>query len=178
MKGIYLGAGKALHKNYDIDYQDINNKRDIGGNMLDIDITSYDYIIATPPCNFWSRARGNKCSQYALDTKDLLPNIIDKLAHQNKFFIVENVLNMKRFKEHNIIPRNDCIVLTLNRHIYFTNIYINLENIEQRQDFKYGGKVIMYDDMTDLYHQGGFNVHNVIERFLQTIHTNNLEGEE
>lgn len=31
MKGIYLASYEALHPNYDIVYQDINNKRDLGG---------------------------------------------------------------------------------------------------------------------------------------------------
>ena len=65
-KGIYLGSFTALHPNYNIIYQDINNKRDLGGDMKYIDIDNYDFIICTPPCNFWSKARGNKCSKYSL----------------------------------------------------------------------------------------------------------------
>lgn len=169
MKGIYLGAGKAYHPNYDIVYQDINGKRDIGGDMLEVDLSSYDYIIATPPCNFWSRARGKRCSQYSLDTKHLLPDIINKLIKLGKPFIVENVKNDKRMYENNILPRFDCYIYYINRHIYFTNVKLDINNIEQRQDFKYGGKVIKYDDMNNQYHQGGYNVYNVIERFLETI---------
>ena len=55
MKGIYLAAFKAYHPNYDIVYQDINGKRDIGGDMMDVDLTQFDFIIATPPCNYYSR---------------------------------------------------------------------------------------------------------------------------
>ena len=47
MKGIYLGAYKAHHDSYDIDYQDINGLRDIGGDMLTVDLDKYDFIIAT-----------------------------------------------------------------------------------------------------------------------------------
>ena len=36
MKGIYLAAYKANHPNYNIDYQDINGKRDIDGDMLTV----------------------------------------------------------------------------------------------------------------------------------------------
>lgn len=168
-KGIYLGAGKALHLNYDIDYQDLLIKRDIGGDMLEIDLNKYDYIIATPPCNYWSRARGNKISDYSLKTKHLLPDIINKLINLGKPFIVENVKNDKRMYENNILPRFDCLIFYVNRHIYFTNVNFDCSNIIQRQDFSYGGKVIKYDDMTNLYHQGGFNVHNVIERFLKYV---------
>ena len=171
-KIIYLGAGQAKHNEYDIVYQDINGKRDLAGDMLDVDLTNYDVIIATPPCNFWSRARGNRCSQYSLDTKHLLPDIIDKCVKLNKPFIIENTKNDKRMEEHHIIPRTDCFYFKLNRHIYFTNILFDYSNLEQRQDFKYGGKVIKYDDMDNLYHQGGYNVHNVIGKFLQEV-TNN-----
>lgn len=65
MKGIYLGAFEAQHDGHDIVYQDINGKRDVGGDMMDVDLTPYDYIIATPPCNYWSRARGKRCSEYS-----------------------------------------------------------------------------------------------------------------
>lgn len=84
MKGIYLAAFKASHPNYDIVYQDINGKRDIGGDMMEVDLTPYDFIIATPPCNWWSRAnyRRDK-SPYALETKHLLPDIIEKVARMS-----------------------------------------------------------------------------------------------
>ena len=56
MKGIYLAAFTALHPDYDITYQDINGKRNIAGDMLDVDLKGYDFIISTPPCNWWSKA--------------------------------------------------------------------------------------------------------------------------
>lgn len=135
MKGIYLGAYKAYHQRWNIDYQDINNKRDIGGDMMDVDLSKYDYIIATPPCNYWSIARGNRCSQYSLDTKHLLPDIIDKLVKLGKPFIVENVRNVKRMTLENVLPRTDCNVYFVGRHTYFTNIEFDVSNIPQRQDF-------------------------------------------
>lgn len=174
MKGIYLGAYTAIHPNYNIIYQDINNKRDISGDMKDIDLSNYDFIICTPPCNFWSRARGKRCSKYSLDTKHLLPYMINKLQNQEKPFIIENVLNDKRMKENRIFDIVKCNVYRVNRHIYFTNIKLDLTDIKQRQDFKYGGKVIMYDDMTNKSHQGGYNVHQVIERFLGGINNDRL----
>lgn len=51
-KGIYLAAFKANHPNHNITYQDINGLRDIDGDMLQTDLTPYDFIIATPPCNY------------------------------------------------------------------------------------------------------------------------------
>ena len=92
MKGIYLASFKAIHENHDIVYQDINGKRDISGDMMNVDLTPYDYIIATPPCNWWSRANYRRdSSQYALETKHLLIDILDKLIKLGKPFIVENV---------------------------------------------------------------------------------------
>lgn len=92
MKGIYLPSYKALHPNHDIVYQDINGERDIGGDMLEVDLSPYDYIIATPPCNWWSRANYRRNSyEYALKTKHLLIDILHKLCNQSKPFIVENV---------------------------------------------------------------------------------------
>ena len=177
MKVIYLGAYKALHPDFDIIYQDINGKRDLGGDMLDIDLSPYDIIIATPPCNFWSIARGNRCSEYSLKTKHLLPEIMLKLAKTNKPYIIENVINKKRFKENGIydIAKNiNCFIYYIGRHTYFTNIKLDREELylldkKNRQDFKYGGKVIMYDDMKNKDHQGGYNVHLVIDYFLNKI---------
>ena len=92
IKGIYLAAGRALHPNHDIIYQDIDGKRDIGGDMLDIDISKYDYVIATPPCNWWSKANPYYWrSEYALKTRHLLPLILIKLAKADIPFVVECV---------------------------------------------------------------------------------------
>ena len=42
MNGIYLASYKALHENHNIVYQDINGQRDIGGDMMDIDLSPYE----------------------------------------------------------------------------------------------------------------------------------------
>lgn len=168
-KGIYLAAYKALHKNYNIIYQDINNTRDIGGDMLDVDLSPYDFIIATPPCNWWSKANPYYYkSEYSLKTRHLLPLIIIKLATLGKPFIVENVKNIKRMSENGIFKICDeynVFVYVVGRHIYFTNIFINL-NCKQHFDFKNGGILINNDG----HRQGGENVYNVIEIFLKYIH--------
>ncbi len=177
MKVIYLGAYEAYHPEFDIVYQDINNKRDLGGDMLEVDLKPYDMIIATPPCNYWSIARGNRCSQYSLDTKHLLPEMIKKLVHENKPFVVENVINKKRFREEGIFEialEKGCFIYYIGRHTYFINIWLSDEEIfmlesNNRQDFRYGGKVIMYPDMKNKKHQGGYNVHLVIDYFLNKV---------
>lgn len=121
MRAIYLGAYEALHPNFNVVYQDINGKRDLGGDMMDVDLTPYDFIIATPPCNFWSIARGNRCSQYSLDTKHLLPDIIEKIANTGKPYVVENVINKKRFTEngvYEIAEKAGCYIYYIGRHTY------------------------------------------------------------
>lgn len=162
MKGIYLAAYKAQHSNYDIVYQDIDGSRDIGGDMLTIDLKPYDYVIATPPCNWWSRANPYYWfSEYALKTRHLLPLTLIKLAKNGKPFIVEGVKNFKRYGENGIFricERFNIKWQAVGRHIYFTNININLE-CPQIQDFRYGGHRVNNDG----HNQGGTNVHNVIE---------------
>ena len=80
MRGIYLASYEAFHQNYNLVYQDINGERDIGGDMMNVDLTNYDYVIATPPCNWWSRANWRRdSSEYSLKTKHLLIDILDKL---------------------------------------------------------------------------------------------------
>lgn len=145
--------------------------------MMDIDLTPYDFIIATPPCNYWSIARGNRCSQYSLDTKHLLPDIITKLSKSNKPYVIENVVNKKRFREHgiyDIAEEAHCFIYYIGRHTYFTNVELTQEEVDElnkqnRQDFKYHGQVIKYDDMQNKKHQGGYNVHLVIDYFLNKI---------
>lgn len=171
MKGIYLAACKARHLDYDITYQDIDKRYncDLNGDMLEIDLSSYDYIIATPPCNWWSKANPYyKTSKYALQTKHLLPDIIEKLAILNKPFIVENVKNIKRMSENGIFELCDkygLFTYFVGRHIYITNVMCNLL-CKQHQDFKYGGIRVNNDG----YNQGGSNVYNVIEIWLKYIH--------
>ena len=169
MKGIYLAAFKANHSNYNIVYQDINGKRDIGGDMMEVDLSSYDYIIATPPCNYWSICNYRReTSRYAQLTKHLLPDILRKLCKLNKPFIVENVRNFPLMNKNHLFDF-PVFVYVIGRHTYWTNVFLDTTDIEQRQDFKCGGYVIKYDDMNNCEHQGGFNVHNVIEVFLKTI---------
>ena len=170
MKGIYLAACKARHPNYDIIYQDIDKKYkcDLGGDMLDIDLTPYDFIIATPPCNWWTIANPYYWySEYALKTRHLLPLTLIKCAKSGKPFIVENVKNLKRYKENHIFricEKYNIKWQVVGRHVYFTNEEIDLY-CEQIQDFKHHGIRINNDG----YNQGGTNVFNVIERWLEYV---------
>ena len=168
MKGIYLGAYKAAHPNYNIVYQDLYEKRDIGGCMLEVDLDPYDFIIATPPCNFWSHARGNrKPSRYALETAHLLPGIIERLYNLNKPFIVENVRNKPKFIKYGILPNDKLAVYYIGRHTYWTNVLFNTW-VNQSYDF-----ININGSCVDLKkdRQGGENVYNVIESWLKEVNS-------
>ena len=173
LKGIYLASYKASHPNYDIVYQDINGKRDLGGDMMDIDLSNYDFIIATPPCNYWSRANYRRDrSPYALKTKNLLPDILKKLCSQSKPFIVENVRNSTMFAREGLFNL-PCFVYIVGRHTYWSNILIITSDIEQRKDNVADGVYIASKNCKDdanSTREGGWNVHQVIERFLETLH--------
>lgn len=170
MKGIYLAACKARHKNHNIVYQDIDlkYKPDILGDMLNIDLTPYDFVIATPPCNWWSKANPYWYrSKYAWKTINLLPLTIIKLVESKKLFIIENVINRKRFELlgiYRLCSYYNLYVYEVGRHTYITNIEVDL-NCEQHQDFKIHGVRINNDG----YNQGGSNVAAVIEKFLKHI---------
>src|SRR5690554_1678048 len=169
MKGIYLASFKAYHENYNIIYQDINGKRDLAGDMLEINLEPYDFIIATPPCNFWSRANYRRyISKYSQDTKHLLPDILDKLRKLDKPYIVENVRNERLFKKYNILDKAD-YVYYVGRHTYFTNVPFNPIAIKQKND---NIKNISSDKR-----QGGKNVYEVIEYWLEIITERRKENE-
>ena len=172
MNGIYLASFKALHKNHEIVYQDINGERDIDGDMMNVDLSNYDYIIATPPCNWWSRAnyRRNQ-SDYALQTKHLLPGILAKLCSQDKPFIIENVRNEKLFKEHGLFDF-PCFVYFVGRHTYWTNIIIDFSQIIQKpKTIVANGKkrYLSSQDIPKSKRQGGEEVHEVIEYWINYI---------
>lgn len=169
MKGIYLASFKALHNNVNLVYQDINGQRDISGDMLDIDLSNYDFIIATPPCNYYSRANYRRDSSiYALNTKHLLPSILKKLISLNKPFLVENVRSFRLFNDLGLFDL-PCFVYFIGRHTYWSNILF-VSDIPQKFDFQYGDKLLKDFQFLGLNNrQGGSNVHNVVEMFLFTI---------
>jgi site-specific DNA-cytosine methylase len=174
MKILYLAAFKAYHPQWSITYQDINGKRDIDGCMLEVDITPYDVIIATPPCNYYSRANYRRLeSDYSQKTKHLLPSIVFKLQSQDKPYIIENVINVKLMK--GIIKNFKGYYYEIGRHSYFTNIPFNMSNIKQETDIIY--KIIKSgknkghkgDFTPRSKRQGGDNVNQVIEHWLTIV---------
>jgi len=171
-KIIYLASGNSFLENYNITYQDINGKRDIDGDMMEVNLNEYDILIATPPCNYYSRCNYRReTSEYSLTTKHLLPSIIEKFISTKKPFIVENVRNSKLFNKLGLYKYH-CYIIEVGRHTYWTNVDLGyLKTIPQRQDFKNGGYVIKYDDMKTKYHQGGYNVEQVLKRFLKNCLT-------
>lgn len=162
MKVIYLASYQALHPNFDITYQDINEKRDIAGDMLEVDLTPYDVIIATPPCNYWSRSNYRReSSEYSQKTKHLLPTILTRLAFQNKPFIVENVRSSIKYKEAGLYDLPDVYIYIHGRHTYWTNIPFNPKGLKQIND--------NINNKSSLSRQGGYNVHVVIDYWLEVI---------
>lgn len=156
-KGIYLASFKAYHEGHNIVYQDINGKRDLPGDMLDIDLTDYDYIIATPPCNYWSRANYRRdISEYSQMTKHLLPTILKRLCKQDKPFIVENVRNEKMFLQAGLFSLN-CFVYIIGRHTYWTNVFMAFDDTQVLENIS---------NISSSKREGGENVHNVIEQFI------------
>ena len=163
-KLLYLAAGNGIinHSDYEITYQDKYVNRDLAGDMLEIDINNYDIIIATPPCNYWSRANYRReTSKYSQETKHLLPGILKKLNNQSKPFIVENVINKKRMAD--IISSSNCHYYEHGRHCYFSNVLLNLSNVEKNVEH------IQNIGSKDPLRQGGKNVKNVFEYFLEIL---------
>jgi site-specific DNA-cytosine methylase len=166
MKILYLAAGHgSINTNHEVVYQDLIIKRDLGGDMLDIDLNGYDLIIATPPCNYYSRANyRRKTSKYSNDTKHLLPEIISKLESTDVPVIIENVINKKRMSF--ILEKTSLFYIEWGRHCYFTNRLVDFSSIPQKYDFEYGGKSVQ--KCSKKARQGGKNVQLVFEHYIET----------
>ncbi len=118
MKVIYLASGRAKLKHDNVIYNDIKEKRDLKCDMMDVDLSNYDVLIATPPCNYYSRANSRReTSEYALKTRHLLPDIIDKFIKTGKPFIVENVRNEPLFKKNGAVRKKMFYLQTWTAHI-------------------------------------------------------------
>lgn len=159
-RGIYLCAYKAEHPGHDIVYQDLIEPRDIGGDCLDTPLKQYDYVICTPPCNWWWRANYRRdASEYALKTRHLLPCMLLKLLSCGKPFIVENVRNDKKFYEYGLfnLPLH---IYRIGRHTYWTNIPLSYYFRQSPED-------IAHTNPKD--REGGQSVHDVIEVFIQGV---------
>ena len=123
MKGVYLCARKHRIPGYEIDYNDIVDYPGINlcCDMLDVDLTYYDFIIATPPCNYYSRANYRReTSKVAQMTKHLLPSILEKLTKdfKDRPFLVENVCNKT------LLPRVPFVYqFDYGQHHFYTNVF-------------------------------------------------------
>ena len=138
-------------------------KRDLGGDMLQVPLDKYDILIATPPCNYWSRANYRReTSKYALETKHLLPEIIKKFKETGKPFIVENVIN-KTLMSKIIKDNSDIYYYEHGRHSYFTNVNMSsyIKDIPQIKDD--------IQNKTRKQRQGGFNVNIVLTYFINNL---------
>ena len=165
MKILYLAAGHGrLNTKHEVIYQDLIVKRDLPGDMLDVDLNGYDLIIATPPCNYYSRANyRRKTSNYSNHTKHLLPDIISKLETLDVPVIIENVINKKLMDF--ILQKTTLFYNEVGRHCYFTNRLVNFSCIPQKYDFEYGGKPIQ--NLSRNARQGGKNVQLVLEHYIE-----------
>lgn len=168
---IYLAAGRAKLKYPFVVYNDYKVKRDLICDMMSVNLNDYDILIATPPCNYYSRANSmRETSKYALETKHLLPDIIDKFIKTGKPFIVENVRNEPLFKRLGLYEKN-CLIYKYGRHTYWTNVLINMQGIPQEHDFK---QIPGYGCVRlKSYVQGGKNVNDVLDYFIEVV-LNNL----
>lgn len=128
-KIIYLASGRAILNHKNVIYNDIKENRDLRCDMLDVDLSDYDILIATPPCNYYSRANSKReTSVYAQSTKHLLPTIIDKFIKTGKPFIVENVRNAPLFKKLGLYDKS-CFIYLHGRHTYWTNVMFDMSLI-------------------------------------------------
>ena len=173
-KVIYLAAGRAHLLYPNVTYNDYKEKRDLICDMLSVDLSDYDILIATPPCNYYSRAnnRYRETSEYAQATKHLLPDIIDKFISTGKPFIVENVRNEPMFKRLELYDKN-CYIYKHGRHTYWTNVMFDMSTIPQEYDFK---TIPGYGQIRlKSYVQGGKNVNYVLDWFIEYVLNNVLQ---
>lgn len=159
MKGIYLCARKHRLEGYNIVYNDIIpfSGIDIVDDMCNVDVSKYDYIIATPPCNYYSRANYRRdTSRVAQSTKHLLPYCLDLCLTQGKPFIIENVCNSR------LLPKSDFYEFDFGNHHFYTNVFMlvpdkswsvsqNKQNVSRNK------------------RDGNYNVDFIIRLFLESI---------
>lgn len=159
MKGIYLCARKHRLSGYSLDYNDVVYYPGITllCSCEDVDLASYDYIIATPPCNYYSKANYRReISKVALETKHLLPYCLDVCRRSGKPFIIENVENSS------LLPKaDDLYVFTFGKHTFYTNVFFLVPLGSEVSQYKANVCRNKRDD--------NFNVDLIIRIFLETI---------
>ena len=128
---IYLASGFGiLETNFTVIYNDYLVPSDLNCDMLEVDLAPFDILIASPPCNYYSRANYRRdTSSYALSTKHLLPCILEKFIQADKPFIIENVLNKRlMFDMINNLPFG-VFYCEIGRHCFFTNINFDYSDL-------------------------------------------------
>ena len=167
MKIIYLASnGVSLETDYDVKYNDIVEQEgiDIAGDMMGVDLGDFDFLIATPPCNYWSRANYRReTSKYAQATKHLLPNIIEKFIGTGKPYIIENVINKPLMARNFDYGKDRLNYYEIGRHSYFTNLELDDELIDYLQSLQVKDDV---QNITGSKRQGGYNVNIVFEEVI------------
>lgn len=159
MLGIYLCARKHRLLDYDIVYNDIISYDgiDIVSDCRSVSLLPFDYIICTPPCNYYSRANYRRdISKIALETKDILPYMINKCILSGKPFLIENVLN------DSLLPKADCFTYKFGNHIYYTNVLLCMVS---KDLFVKQNKANVCRNKRD----GNYNVDLIIRLFLEII---------
>lgn len=159
MKGIYLACKQHRIKGVNLDYNDIEDYEGITHkcDMLEVDLSNYDYIIATPPCNYYSIANYRReTSKVALSTKHLLPSIIKKCEDLGKPFLIENVCNST------LLPKSNVYEFNFGHHHFYTNIFLLVPDKsfavkQNKAKLSYGKR------------DNNYNVHLIIDLFLEAI---------
>ena len=161
-KVLYLAAGEGVINvpGVQVTYNDIKVQRDLVCDMLDVDLTNYDILLASPPCNYYSRANYRRdTSVYSLATRYLLPCIIYKFSLSGKPFIVENVINKTLMKTIIQSLPNNVKYYEAGRHCYFTNYDFGIDELVIPKDVK-------ISNVCSRKRQGAGGVNLVFEKFI------------
>lgn len=162
MKIIYLASGRADIPGFDIVYNDMYIDRDIKADMLTVDLSSFDIILASPPCNYYSKANYRRQSSiYSLNTKHLLPEILKKCILLGKPFIIENVINKPLMNDIICSLPFNIYYFEWGRHCYFTNIYFDYTVCISDS--------LPIQNISAIKRQGNGGVNSVFNRFLSII---------
>ena len=160
---IYLASHTAKLKRNNVVYNDIKGDVDIISDMLGVNLEPYDILIATPPCNYYSRANYRRdTSKYSQETKHLLPDILKKFYKTKKPFIVENVINkvlMRDIIDNHIL--NGYFYKEHGRHSYFMSHDIDFSHLHQVSD--------NVQNKSRNIRQGGYNVNIVLDYCIDCI---------
>lgn len=167
-EGVYLCSFVARFPGQDVVYNDIDPRAecDITGDAMHVDLRAFEFVLASPPCNYWSRANTNyRTSEYSLKTRHLLPSMLARLAMSGKPFVLENVRNKPRMERHkiwNLVSKFGLYVYEVNRHTYFTNRMFN-PYLPKMYDFRSGGYALVENKRT----QGGEQVESVFRQWMR-----------